>query len=128
MAAMYVYYYQRLRVGAVGMKSLPNISQMQIAPSLPLSYRSVPSFENMATFTTTVNGYPANTLFDCRSQILTVSPSFSHQIVLPQGNAGTSVAVITTTGVFSCLVNLLLGPVQVDTVHDLTLGRDWFNY
>ena len=66
-----------------------------------------------------------NTLYDCQSLISTVSPSFSHQIVLRWGKAGVLIAVVTPMGVFSCLVNLLPGPV--DAVYDLMLGRDWFN-
>ena len=31
-----------------------------------------------------------------------------------------------TTGIFSCLVKLV--PELVDTVYDVKLGRDWFNY
>ena len=98
----------------------------QFVPSPPLSYRCIPSVQNMATFSSTVNGNPANTLFDSQSPISTISPSFSHQIVLRRGKAGTPVAVVTTMGAFSCLINLLPGPA--DAVYDLTLGRDWFNY
>jgi len=40
------------------------------------------------------------TLFDCQSPISTVSPSFSRQLVLRRGKAGTPVAVVTAMGVF----------------------------
>ena len=79
----------------------------------------------MVTISATVDGFCANNLFDCQSPFSTVSSSFSSQIIDQQG-IGTSVAVIATKGVLSCLVNLLPGPV--DTVYDLILGRDWFNY
>jgi hypothetical protein len=72
-------------------------------PPTFLSLRS--KHPKMATFPSTVSGYPANTLSDCQSPISTVSPSFSYQIVR-QGKAGTPIAVITTMGVFSCLVSL----------------------
>ena len=47
-----------------------------------LSYCCVPSIQNMATFSSTFNGYPTNALFDCQSPISTASPSFGRQIVL----------------------------------------------
>jgi len=80
----------------------------------------------MATFSSTVNGYRANCLFDPQSPVSTVSPSFSRRINIRRGKFGIPVAVVTTTGVFSCLVELQLGPV--DTAYDVMLGRDWFNY
>ena len=98
----------------------------QFVPSPPLSYRCISSIQNMATFSSTVNGNPVNTLFDCQSLISTISPSFSRQIVLRRGKAGTPIAVVTTMGVFSYPINLLPGPA--DAIYDLTLGRDWFNY
>ena len=58
----------------------------------------------------------SESFFDC----------FFFLYLFDQRGIGTSVAVVTTKGVFSCLVNLLPGPV--DTVYDLILGRDWFNY
>ena len=98
-----------------------------------MSFQFVPSphflivvLQSMATFSSTVNGYPANTSFDCQSPISTISPSFSRQIVFRRGKAGIPIAVTMTMGVFCCLVNLFPGPV--DTVYDLMLGRDWFNY
>lgn len=39
----------------------------------------------------------------------------------------TPISVVTTMGVFTCLVNLVLEPTDVDG-YDLKLGRDWFNY
>jgi hypothetical protein len=82
---------------------------------------------NMATFSSTVNGYRANCLFDPQSPVSTVSPSFSRQINIRRGKFGIPVAVnVTTTGVFSCLVELQPGPV--DTAYDVMLGRNWFNY
>ena len=69
------------------------------------------SVQNMATFSSTINRYPVNTLYDCQSLISTVSTSFSHQTVLRWGKAGTPVAVVMTRH-FSCLVNLLPGPVN----------------
>lgn len=39
---------------------------------------------------------------------------------------GIPVAILTTTGVFSCLVDLQ--PGAVDNVYDVRLGRDWFNF
>jgi len=80
----------------------------------------------MATFSSTVNGYRANCLFDPQSPVSTVSPSFSRRINIRRGKFGIPVAVVTTTGVFSCLVELQLGPV--DTAYDVMLRRDWFNY
>ena len=80
----------------------------------------------MAMFTATVYGYRANCLFDPQSPISTVSPSFSIQFDSPRRNVGIPVAVLTTTGVFSCLVDLQ--PGAVDNVYDVRLGRDWFNF
>jgi hypothetical protein len=80
----------------------------------------------MATFSSTVNGNQANCLFDPQSPVSTVSSSFSCQNNIRRRKVGIPVAVVTTTGVFSCLVDLQPGPV--DTVYDVTLGRDWFNY
>ena len=98
----------------------------QFVPSPPLFYHCIPSIQNMATFSLTVNRNPTNMLFDCQFLISTISPSFSHQIVLQWEKAGTPIAVITTMGAFSCLINLL--PGLANAVYDLTLGRDWFNY
>ena len=81
---------------------------------------------NMAMFTATVYGYRANCLFDPQSPISTVSPSFSIQFDSSRRNVGIPVAVLTTTGVFSCLVDLQ--PGAVDNVYDVRLGRDWFNF
>ena len=92
--------------------------------SLPRSSRSATS--NMATFSSTVNGYRTNCLFDPQSPVSTVSPSFSRRINIRRGKFGIPVAVVMTTGVFSCLVELQLGPV--DTAYDVMLRRDWFNY
>jgi hypothetical protein len=66
----------------------------------------------MATFSSTVNGYRANCLFDPQSPVSTVSPSFSRQINIRRGKSGIPVAVVTTTGVFSCLVELQPGAVD----------------
>ena len=75
---------------------------------------------NMAMFTSTVYGYRANCLFDPQSPISTVSPPFSIQFDIRRRNMGIPVAVVTTTGVFSCLVDLQ--PGAVDNVYDLRLG------
>jgi hypothetical protein len=40
--------------------------------------------------------------------------------------SSTPISVVTTIGLFSCLVNLI--PEPVDAVYDVKLGRDWFNY
>jgi len=84
------------------------------------------STPNMATFTSTVNGYRASCLFDPQSPVSTVSPSFSLQHNIRPQKFGIPVAVVTTTGVFSCLVELQ--PAVADNVYDVTLGRDWFSY
>jgi hypothetical protein len=62
----------------------------------------------MATFPSTVNGYHATCLFDPMSPVSTVPPSFSLQINIRRRNLGIPVAVLTTIGVFSCLVELQL--------------------
>src|ERR1700678_3246874 len=79
----------------------------------------------MATFPSTVNGYHANCLFDPQSPVSTVSPSFSLQLNIRRRNV-IPIAIVTTTGVFSCLVELQ--PGAVDNVYDVRLGRDWFSY
>ena len=96
-----------------------------VVPSFPIVAFQASKTWLLSPLPMTVNGYPMNTLYDCQSPILTVSPSFSRQIVLRWRKAGVPVAVVMPMGGFSCLVNLLPGPV--DTVYDLTLGRDWFN-
>jgi hypothetical protein len=80
----------------------------------------------MATFPSTVNGYHAKCLFDPMSPVSTISPSFSLQINIRRRNLGIPVAVLTTTGLFSCLVELQ--PGAVDNDYDVRLGRDWFSY
>jgi len=81
---------------------------------------------NMVTFTSTVNGSRANCLFDPQSPISSVSPSFSIQYDIRRRKMGIPVAVVTATGVFSCLVDLQ--PGAVDDIYDVRLGRDWFNF
>ena len=82
----------------------------------------------MTLFSTTVDGYLAKTLFDCQASNSVVSPSFGRQIKLRRlgRDSGIPIAVTTTLGIFSCLVNLV--PELVDAGYDLKLGRDWFNY
>ena len=60
------------------------------------------------------------------SPVSTVSSFFSLQLNIRRRNFGIPVAVVTTTGVFSCLVDLQ--PGAVDNVYDVRLGRDWFNF
>jgi hypothetical protein len=81
---------------------------------------------NMAFFTSTVCGNSANTVFDCESAISTVSPSFASTINYRRLRSSIPISVVTTMGVFSCLVKLV--PEHVNTVYDVKLGRDWFNY
>jgi hypothetical protein len=95
-------------------------------PLFDFSVASVQAREAMISFTSTVCGYSAITLFDCLSPVSTVSPSFAQRFNFRRVKSSTPVSVVTTAGVFSCLVNLFVEPV--DTVYDLKLGRDWFNY
>ena len=81
---------------------------------------------SMATFSSTINGYRASCLFDPQSPVPTVSSSFSLQLNIRCRKVGIPVAVVTTTGVFSCLVELQ--PGAADDVYDVRLGRDWFSY
>jgi len=80
----------------------------------------------MASFSAAVNGYLANALFDCQSSVLTLSSSFGRVIKHWRQQNGIPIAVTTTAGAFSCLVNL--PPEPVDTIYDLQLERDWFSY
>ena len=80
----------------------------------------------MATFPVTVNGYHASCLFDPQSPVSTVSPSFSILLNIQCPYFGIPVAVLTMSGVFSCLVKLQ--PGAADSVYDVKLGRDWYNY
>ena len=80
----------------------------------------------MAFFISTVCGHAANTIFDCNSPVSTLSPSFGSSFNYRCGKSSTPVSVVTTTGLFSCLVKLI--PESVDTAYDVKLGRDWFNY
>ena len=80
----------------------------------------------MATFPATVNGYHASCLFDPQSPVSTVSASFSVLLNIQRPNFGILVAVLTMSGVFSCLVKLQ--PGAADDVYDVRLGRDWYNY
>jgi len=63
---------------------------------------------------------------DSQSSVSTVSSSFGQLIIYWQQQNGIPIAVITTMGAFSCLVNLL--PEPIDTTHHLKLGRDGFSY
>jgi hypothetical protein len=108
----------------------PCSMRFQIVPYFPplfdFSVASVLTRETMISFTSTVCGYSAVTLFDCLSPVSTVSPSFAERFNFRRVKSSTPVSVVTTAGVFSCLVNLFVEPV--DAVYDLKLGRDWFNY
>jgi hypothetical protein len=53
-------------------------------------------------------------------------PSLLSPLFPLRRKVGIPVAVVTTTGVFSCLVELQ--PGAADNVYDVTLGRDWFSY
>ena len=68
----------------------------------------------MAFFTSTVWGYPAETAFDCESptSISIVSPSFSSMFNYRRIKSGMPISVVTTMGVFSCLVNLVPEPID----------------
>ena len=84
---------------------------------------------NMATFPSIVNGYRASCLFDPQFPVSTVSSSFSLWLNIRRRKVGIPVAIVTTTGVFSCLVTLVkLQPGAADNVYDVRLGRDWFSY
>jgi hypothetical protein len=61
------------------------------------------------TWLLSVNGYLASCLLDPQSPVSTVSPSFGLQLNIRRRNFGIPVAVVTTTGVFSCLVELQPG-------------------
>jgi hypothetical protein len=74
----------------------------------------------MTTFTSTVCGYPARTVFDCQCRLLLTSSSF-----FDVSRSSVPISVVTTAGAFLCLVNLTEQPV--DTVYDLKLGRDWLS-
>ena len=69
---------------------------------------------------------PCKYFIDCQSSISSVSPSFSSPIKLWPRQTGLPIAVTTTSGGFTCLVNLV--PDIVDADYDVKLGRDWFNY
>ena len=81
---------------------------------------------NMATSPSTVNRYHASCLLDPQSPVPTVSPFFSLQLNIRCQKFGIPVAVVTTTGVFLCLIEIQLG--AADNVYDVRLGRDWFSY
>ena len=81
---------------------------------------------SMGTFPSTVNGYHASCLFDPQSPVSTVSSSFSLQLNIRCRKVGIPVAVVMTTGVFLCLVELQ--PGAADNVYDVRLGRDWFSH
>ena len=81
----------------------------------------------MLFFNSTVCGYPAKTVFDCESSISTVSPSFGSMFNLRRNSSTPGpVSVVTSKGVFCCLINLV--PEPADAEYDLKLGRDWSNY
>jgi hypothetical protein len=52
------------------------------------------------------------------------SSSFSLQLNIRRRKVGIPVVVVTTTGVFSCLVGLQPGAAD----NFMRLGRDWFSY
>jgi hypothetical protein len=96
-----------------------------------MSFQIVPSFSIPLSFSrkhesSTVCGHSARTVFDCQSPVSTVSPSFGRRFRFRRFKSSIPVSVVTTTGAFSCLVNLTEEPV--DTFYDLKLGRDWFSY
>jgi hypothetical protein len=73
----------------------------------------------MAFLTSIVRGYPAETAFDCdycESIVSLFGSMFNYRRV----KSCTPTSVITTMGVFSCLVNLL--PEPVDAAYDVKLG------
>ena len=79
----------------------------------------------MISFTSTVCGYPAKTIFDCQSPVSAVPPfgkKFSHRCV----KTSIPISVMTTAGAFSCLVDLF--EEHVDTDYDLKLGSDWVKF
>ena len=55
----------------------------------------------------------ASCSLDPQSPVSTVSPSFGLQLNIRCRNFGIPVAVLTTTGVFSCLVELQPGPADI---------------
>ena len=95
---------------------LPNCSFVSIPP-----FRSAPIVPNMNSFISTVCGHSARTVFDCQSPVSTVSPSFGWRFQYRRVKSCIPVSVVTTTGAFSCFVNLTEEPV--DTFYDLKLGR-----
>ena len=99
----------------------------QIVLSFSISpFHSVPIVPNMNSFISTLCGHSARTVFDCQSPVSPVSPSFGRRFRFRRFKSSIPVSVVTTTGAFSCLVNLTEEPV--DTFYDLKLGRDWFSY
>jgi hypothetical protein len=54
-----------------------------------------------------------------------VPPPSAFNSIFDVENGGIPVVIVTTTGVFSCLVELQPG---ADNVYDVRLGRDWFSY
>lgn len=76
------------------------LSQVHIgASTILLSSHCVPSVQNNATSSSTVNGYPVNTVFDCqlRSRLF-YSVILGYLIGFRRGKAGTPGAVVTTMG------------------------------
>ena len=92
----------------------------------PLRCSSRSATLNMATSPSTVNGYRVSCLSDPQFPVSTVSPFFSLQLNIWHQNFGIPVAVIMTTGVFLCLIEIQL--VAADNVYDVRLRRDWFSY
>jgi hypothetical protein len=80
----------------------------------------------MNSFSSTIDGHVAQTCYDCLSPTSFISPAFARPLDLCPVGGSTSVAVNTTAGIFSCLVHLVVEPV--DCIYDVKLGRDWFNY
>jgi hypothetical protein len=53
-------------------------------------------------------------------------PPSAFSSIFDRRKFGIPVAVVTTPGVFSCLVELQ--PGAADNIYDVRLGRDWFSY
>ena len=107
--------------------SIPSLPNRSFPPTFQLLRSKRPSVQNMSTFSSTLNGYPANTLFDCQSPISWQPiPLFQSSAYCSSTGKSWHSPCGHDNGCFFCLVNLL--PRHVHAIYDLTLGRDWFNY
>ncbi|SRR5260221_1461110 len=81
----------------------------------------------MFEFLALVNGHQATAVYDSSSSVSYISPTWNKSLGMRSYSQQKAiVSVPTSTGSFSCSVDLLAHPGS--ELPDVVLGRDWFSY